>query len=80
MDAAELWQYDLKNLIFHVKFGFQILEMSEIVPYMPYPIIMLTQNVFWVHTYFILSLLKDVSSLFEYKLVLWVIKNILVIH
>ena len=40
MDAAELWQYDLKNLIFHTKFGFQILEMSEIVP-MPYPICLL---------------------------------------
>ena len=77
MDAAELWQYDLKNLISHTKFGFQILEMSEIVPM---PSNLLAQNVFWVHTYFILSLLKDVSSLFEYKLVLWVIKNILVIH
>ena len=79
MDAAEVGQYDLKNLIFLTKFGFQILEMSEIVP--TYAVSnLLIQNVFWVHTQFILSQLKDVSSLSEYKLVLWVIKNFLVIH
>ena len=32
MDAAELGQYDLKNLISHPKFGFQTLEVSKIVP------------------------------------------------
>ena len=45
MDAAEVGQYDLKNLIFLTKFGFQILEMSEIVP--TYAVSnLLTQNVF----------------------------------